>query len=75
MFVYKWIYCHDAPVRPQDPLRQCISDAVVDGFVSRTDEELVLRDKETKERSETVWLKERCSESKTKAVFTLVKNN
>lgn len=51
------IYCHDAPVRPQDPLSECISNAVVNGFVSTTDEELVLRDKETKGRGE------RCSES------------
>lgn len=48
----KCIYCHDAPVCPQDPLSECISNAVVNGFVSTTDEELVLRDKETKGRKE-----------------------
>lgn len=51
-FMYKCIYCHDAPVCPQDSLRERISNAVVDGFVSTTDEELVLRDKETKGRRE-----------------------
>lgn len=38
------IYCHDAPVRPQDPISECISNAVVNGFVTTTDEELVLRE-------------------------------
>lgn len=55
-FTYECMYCHDAPVRPQDPLSECISNAVVNGFVSTTDEELVLRDKETQGRErEMQW--------------------
>lgn len=34
-----------APVRSQDPLHDRISNAVVDGFVSTANEELILTDK------------------------------
>lgn len=59
MFVYKSVHCGDAPVGPQDPLSESIANAVVDGFVSTADEELILRDKEVTQRER--WLKERCS--------------